>query len=107
MKVTTFTKIDGEFYEVDNGETKTSFIAEAGKLMPVADPDVKPLIVDIPMTYNKNSIWTLRFRAAHRVPATGYIKVEAPPQVIFSPDSTMSGGTCNQWSCPKEDATET
>ena len=60
MKVTTFTKIDGEFYEVDNGETKTSFIAEAGKLMPVADPDVKPLIVSEPITYNKKATLSSR-----------------------------------------------
>jgi len=28
MRVTTYTKIDGKFYEVDNGETKKSFIAK-------------------------------------------------------------------------------
>jgi len=109
MKVTTFTKINGEFYEVDNGETKKSFIAEAGELLPIADADGdgKPLIVSDPVTFSKTATWTLRFRAAHRIPGTGYIKVEAPPEVVFSPDSTMSGGTCNQWSCPKEDATST
>jgi len=109
MKVTTFTKINGEFYEVDNGETTSSFIAEAGKLLPIdaENGESKPLIVSDPITFYKKATWTLRFRAAHTIPATGYIKVDAPPEVVFSPDSTMSGGTCNQWSCPKEDATET
>jgi len=91
MKVTTFTKIDGEFYEVDNGETKTSFIADASKIMPKAH---KPLIVSEPITSNKKSTWTLRFSATHRIPATGYIKVEAPNDIEFYPLWTTSGGTC-------------
>ena len=93
MKVTTYTKINGEFYEVDNGDTKTSFIAEAGKLLPGSEGG-KPLAVSEPITYSRNAEWTLRFKGTHKIPSTGYIKVEAPPEVIFAPDTMMSGGTC-------------
>jgi len=114
MKITTFTKINGDFYVVDNGETKSSFIAEAGKIVQT-DLNEFPFYTEVDkivptdltesliINFGNNNTWRLIFSAEHTIPASGYIKVMAPKEVSFS-DLTFSSGSCKKWSCPKEGA---
>jgi hypothetical protein len=120
--VTTYTRIEeydtagnalpSRYYPVDKGDSDTSFIAEAGRLEPY-DRDqgtVTALYVTGEggsTTYATDSEWELTFTTSHGVPAEGYIKLEFPQEVVMSPASTMSGGTCTDgWTCPETDATE-
>ena len=105
------TQVDGKFYAVDTGETKESFTATAGALKPAMAVDVDgndnteaSLEVSEPKTYYKDSTWTLKFKAEHAIPMQGYIKLKVPAEVYLHTDSTLSGGICSKWSCPKDDA---
>jgi hypothetical protein len=107
------TQIDGKFYAVDTGETKSSFVATAGSLKPATatgadgkDNTASSLVVSDPKTYSKKSTWTLKFIAEHAIPTQGYIKVKVPSEVSLIVEETMSGGICSKWSCPSADAKE-
>ena len=105
------TQIDGKFYHVDTGATKSSFVATAGSLKPATATDsngtdntAASLVVSDPRTYSKDSTWTLKFIAEHAIPTQGYIKLKVPSEVELKVESTMSGGICTKWSCPSADA---
>jgi len=102
LKIITYTNIDGKYYEVDEGETVDSFVPGPGDVRATS-----PVTVSNPITYNKDSTWTLKFTTSNTVPTGGYVKVELPPQVTLSPSTTISGGSCRKWSCEANDITPT
>lgn len=104
------TQIDGKFYNVDKGKTEDSFVATAGQLKPATATDAsgndntaESLIVSDATTYSKEATWTLKFKAEHAIPTQGYVKVKLPAEIELLKDSTMSGGICSKWSCPRAD----
>jgi hypothetical protein len=119
--VTTFTRIEendadgnalpSRYYPVDIGTSTTSFVAEAGRLDPyVRDQGTLEALNVVgeggSTTYATDSEWDLTFTTTNGIPADGYIKVEFPSEVVMTPASTMSGGTCTDgWTCPETDAT--
>ena len=68
--VTSYTRIQGEDYVVDNGASETSFIAEVGTLTAAA-----PITVTNPVTSGLNSIYTLSFIPNGRIGIGGQIVV--------------------------------
>jgi hypothetical protein len=102
LKIVTYTNIDGKFYIVDEGETVDSFVPGPGVIKATS-----PITVSNPITYNRDSTWTLKFTTTNPVPIGGFAKVELPPQVTLSPSTTISGGSCRKWSCEANDITPT
>lgn len=100
LKIITYTQIDGKYYVVDEGETVDSFIPGPGDIRATA-----PVTVSNPITWNKDSTWTLKFTCTNTVPKGGFIKVMLPAQVTLTPATAISGGTCSKWTCETADVT--
>lgn len=96
----TYTQIDGKYYVVDEGTSKTSFTTIPGIIR-----STQPLKVSDPITFYKESTWTLTFSTENVITKGGYIKVETPKEINMNPSTSVSGGTCRKWSCPEKMAT--
>lgn len=92
--VTTYTKVDNVYYAVDMASSNTSFKAEAGGITKTAN-----IVASSYVTYNKNTLYTLKFRCDHTVPQLGYIAVTIPDDVIFSRSGAQSNGSCGSYQC--------
>jgi hypothetical protein len=56
--------------------------------------------VSDPITFYKESTWTLTF-----ITKGGYIRVDVPKEINMNPSTSVSGGSCRKWSCPEKMAT--
>lgn len=64
---------DGSYYDVDTLSMATSFTATPGVI--TADSDME---ITNPVTWGKNSMYTMKFTAQDDIPAGGYIKMVPP-----------------------------
>jgi len=62
--------------------------------------------VSDPITFYKESTWTLKFSTENIIPKGGYIRVDVPEEIKMNPSTSVSGGSCRIWSCPEKMATD-
>jgi len=62
--------------------------------------------VSDPITYYRDSVWSIRFSTENPVVKNARIRVQFPKDITMNPNTSISGGTCSEWSCPGKFATE-
>lgn len=86
---------------MDKGASDDSFVTVPGNIR-----STQPLKVTDPITFYKDSTWTIKLITENIVTKGGYIKVEVPEVINMNPSTSVSGGSCRKWSCPEKMATK-
>ena len=94
--VETMDNYSGKYYTVDKGTSKTSFIANSGKIISTT-PQID---IDNPTNSAKDVTYTLNFKMEDAIPKSGYIRVKFPDTVRLVPPTTRSQGSCRTYNCP-------
>lgn len=45
------------------------------------------------------AVYTLKFTLEDALPKSGYVQIDMPPEVVLSPSSTQSTGSCRDYTC--------
>jgi len=85
---------DGKFYVVDTQTVDYSFTATTGLLT-----SEKDIIIDKPLNFADNAVYTFTFSEDSMLPKGGFIKIEFPPEIYFNQRVAMTAGTCAQTKC--------
>jgi len=90
-EIQTYARFQGDDtdYPVDKGFSKTSFVAEVGKISAAGEIQVTNAV-----TSGLNSTYTLSFIVNGRVEKYGKIVVQVPPQIELIENKVPSSGSC-------------
>lgn len=94
FEITTRNMIDGTFYVVDQTYVSKSFVAITGRVDAIGD-----LKIPKPVNSQRSNIYSLTFKLEDKLPKAGYIMVILPSELVFSPSTTQSSGSCKIYTC--------
>lgn len=92
--ITTYNKFDGQQYIVDQSVSDTSFIALTGKIDAVGGIEV-----DNPTNAALDAVYTMTFTLEDAIPKSGYVQIQLPEGVTLEKSTTLSTGSCRDFTC--------
>ena len=86
--------IDGAYYTVDKETTATSVVATPGGILKVGE-----IVANTPNNNAVLNTYSFEMKFDSSVPPAGYIEVLLPPEIVLQPSTTLSSGSCKEYTC--------
>ena len=86
--------VEGAYYTVDKQTTQTSVMATPGSILKVGE-----IVANTPNNNAVLNTYTFQMQFESSVPPAGYIEVILPPEIVLQPSTTLSSGSCKQYTC--------
>ena len=86
--------VEGAYYTVDKQTSQTSVMATPGSILKVGE-----IVANTPNNNAVLNTYTFQMQFESSVPPAGYIEVILPPEIVLQPSTTLSSGSCKQYTC--------